>query len=234
MKLVRVLWLLPAFLLMACGETDRRTFELENVLFETLPIRVSGSMQGLDEARRTQIANGLMAICQGHTEGARALLQGAGIGREIYRLSLIAAKANRKGRCDYSDWAQRLAFHGERFKQLVGSGDAPAVLLAALLDEQLPVSEQREIVQALAARHYGQAQAVYAAFLLQSEGAAATQPVSSEALGLLEAAAAQGVLAAHLQLASLYRHGRPGIPANADKACQALRTAQQLGGAVSC
>lgn len=234
MKLPRALLLLSALSLLACGEADRRAFEVENILFAVLPGQPILPAVTPDPVVQARVAAGLMAICRGDTAGTRELLQTAGIGREIYRLVLIAAKANRKGSCDYSDWPQRLAFHGERFKQLVGSGDGPAVLLAAMLDEQLPISERREIVQALAARRYGQAQAVYAAFLLQGEVAASSAAATREGLKLLEEAAAQGVLAAHLQLASLYRSGLPGIPADADKACKALQAAQQLGAAVSC
>lgn len=220
--------------LAACGDSDQRSFAIENLLFESLAVSRSplpAPSAPPDAAQQAQVAAGLAAICRGETGGARQLLDEARIGKEIYRLMLIAAKANRKGNCDYADWPAKLSFLGERFKQLVGSGDGPSVLLAALLDEQLPAAERREVVQALAERRYGQAEAVLAGLLLRGDEGEQAAAVD-KARQLLADAAGQGVVPAHLLLARIYREGR-GVPADPAKSCAALREAARLGSAAA-
>lgn len=220
--------------LAACGASDQRSFAIENLLFETLaatskPLPAPAAPP--DAGQQALVAAGLAAICRGETGGAGQLLDQARIGKEIYRLMLIAAKANRQGTCDYADWPAKLSLLGERFKQLVGSGDGPSVLLAALLDEQLPADERLAVVQALADRHYGQAQAVLAGLLLRGEGD--TAPAAAEkARQLLGEAAGQGAVPAHLLLARIYRDGL-GVPADPAKSCGALREAARLGSATA-
>lgn len=222
--------------LAACGDSDQRSFAIENLLFESLAVSRSplpAPAAPPDAAQQALVAAGLAAICRGETGGARQLLDDARIGQEIYRLMLIAAKANRQGTCDYADWPARLSFLGERFKQLVGSGDGPSVLLAALLDQQLAAAERREVVQALAERRYGQAQAVLAGLLLGEGGAGADQAATvDQARQLLDDAAGQGVVAAHLLLARMHRDGL-GVPADPAKRCAALREAARLGSATA-
>lgn len=174
---------------LACGEPDQRAFAVENAVFASWYARSIPAAEALSEARRSRVGEGLAAICQGRTEGVAELLREAGIGKDIYRLVLVAAKADRKGRCDYSDWPEKLGLYGERIKQLVNQGDGPAVLLAALLDEQLPEGERLRVVEALAERRYGQAQAVLAALRGPAEAAQAD---------LLTQARAQAVALAHL------------------------------------
>lgn len=220
--------------LAACSDSDQRSFVIENLLFEALAA-TSQPMPAPaippDAAQQAQIAAGLTAICRGETGGARQLLDEARIGKEIYRLMLIAAKANRQGTCDYADWPARRAFLGERFKQLVGSGDGPSVLLAALLDEQLPAAERLAVIQALADRHYGQAQAVLAGLLLRGEGGE-TATVTAKARQLLGEAAGQGAVPAHLLLARIHRDGL-GAAADPAASCAALREAARLGSATA-
>lgn len=214
----------------ACGDADHRSFAIENTLFEAvaegrLP---AGNATAPDATQRTLVADGLSAICKGQTDGAWQLLHEARIGKEIYRLSLIAAKANRKGACDYSDWPEKLNFHGERFKQLVGSGDGPSVLLAALIDEQLPATERRAVVQALAEHRYGHAEAALAGMLLRGEGGDKAADDSSRAQTLLADAAGQGAIPAYLLQAQMYGEGL-GVTADPAKACAALRAAEKQG-----
>lgn len=228
MKISRLFLAMMASLsLLACGTPDTRSFEIENILFEHLRDGVPANLreQPLDAARQAQIAAGLSAICQGQTTEAGKLLDEAAIGRQIYRLVLIASKANRKGACDYGDWPEKLSLLGERFKQLVGSGDAPSVLLAALLDEQLPAAEQQAVVLALAGRGYGHAQVYQAAAMLSGKLSAAD---SEKALALLEQAARQGAVPAHLVRAWIYHEGL-GLAADQAKACASLREAAKLG-----
>ncbi|WP_371323532.1 hypothetical protein VX159_14135 [Dechloromonas sp. ZY10] len=174
---------------LACGEPDQRAFAIENAVFASWYQRQIPAASVPSETARARVADGLAAICRGRTDGAAELLREAGVGKDIYRLALVAAKADRKGRCDYSDWSERLGLHGERIKQLVNQGDGPAVLLAALLDEQLPEGERLRVVEALAERRYGQAQAVLAVLRGPAD------PMQTE---LLMQARAQGVALAYL------------------------------------
>ena len=190
----RLLALCAACLPLACGEPDQRAFAVENALFVAWYQGFDDSRSELTTARRERVAAGLSAICRGETGGTLTLLREAGIGRDIHRLALVAAKADRKGRCDYADWPDKAGLHGERIKQLVHQGDGPAVLLAALLDAQLSAAQRLEMVEALAARRYGQAEAVLAALRLQQG-----QPPDAERL---RAAEGQGVALASLLLAS--------------------------------
>lgn len=228
------LTLAAALALAACGASDQRSFAIENLLFETLaatskPLPAPAAPP--DAAQQALVAAGLAAICRGDTGGARQLLDEARIGKDIYQLMLIAAKANRQGSCDYSDWQARRGLLGERFKQLIGSGDGPSVLLAALLDEQLPGDERLAVVQALADRHYGQAQAVLAGLLLRG-GGGETATVAAKARQLLSEAAGQGAVPAHLLLARVYRDGLGGA-ADPAGSCAALREAARLGSATA-
>lgn len=213
----------------ACGTPDERSFVIENVIFDALlasgyplPATVPTAMTPV---RQAAIARGLSAICQGQVEGAGGLLAEAGIGKEIFPLVLIAAKANRKGNCDYSQWLEKRAFLGERFKQLVGAGDAPSVLLAAMLDEQLPAREREAVVQALADQGYGHARTVLAAQLLQTAGNIALQ---EKARAMLLDAIKQGAVPAHVVLARIYRDGQ-GVTPDVGKACAAWQEAARLG-----
>ncbi len=226
---LRVLFaLFTAFSLAGCGTPDERSFVIENVIFDTLLASgypLPGTPAAITPARQEMVARGLTAICQGQTEGAAALLADAGIGKGIYQLLLIAAKANRQGSCDYSQWPEKQAFLGERFKQLVGSGDAPSVLLAALLDEQLPAKEREAVVQALADQGYGHARTVLVAQLLQAGGNIAGQ---EKARALLLEAIKQGAVPAHVVLARIYRDGL-GVTPDVGKACASWREAARLG-----
>lgn len=221
--------LLLSLQLFACGTPDTRSFEVENLLFEQLLVGQAATTQPLDAARQARIAAGLSAICQGQTAGTPQLLADAAIGKEIYRLALIASKANRKGSCDYSDWPAKQNLLGERFKQLVGSGDAPSVLLAALLDEQLPAADRQSIMQALADKGYGHAQVFLAASLLR---APATPESRTQILSLLDQAARQGAMPAHLLQAQIHRSAAWQAPDPA-KACASLQEAARLGSATA-
>lgn len=217
-SLLSLLCLLP----LACGEADQRAFAVENALFASWYLEENLPAGELTVDRRGLVAAGLAAICRGDTGGTADLLRTAGIGPEIYRLALIAAKADRKGRCDYSDWPEKRGLHGERIKQLVNQGDAPAVLLAALLDAQLPAAERLRVVAALAERRYGQAQAVLAALhARQGDNApellAQAQQQAVALAYVLQAATASGAAACpHRQQA---RQLVPGLRLPAVPAC---------------
>lgn len=218
------LTLVAALLAGACGAPDTRSFTVENAIFESVYLdrRVPASEELTPEAR-AGVAAGLSAICKGETGGAGRLIRESRIGERIYRLVLVAAKADRKGKCDYAAWPGQEVLLGDRFKQLVNSGDPAAVLLAALLDKSLAEPDRRRIVEALAGRRYSQAEAIQADLL--AGGSPADQQKAQE---LLADAAQQGATPAYRLLARLHRDGR-GVPADTAKACQYLRDAAARG-----
>ena len=214
----------------SCSAPDNRSFAVENAIFESLLAtpyspRPSEPTQAPDTGRQAAVAQGLSAICNGDTAGTGELLRNAGIGKNIYRLALIAAKADRKGSCDYTDWSSKQSFLGERFTQLVGSGDGPSVLLAALLDDNLNAADRRAIIEALSGRRYGHAEAAQAALLLRGEGGPRDE---GKALELATDGARQGAAPAYLLLADIYQQGLE-TPTDNGKACDALREAARLG-----
>lgn len=213
--------------LAGCSAPDNRSFAIENAIFEALLItpRPDAPPRAPDVQQQAAVAQGLSAICQGDTAGTGELLHSAGIGPDIYRLALIAAKADRAGRCDYANWSSKASFLGERFTQLVGSGDGPSVLLAALLDDRLSAADRRAVIEALSSRRYGHAEAVHAGLLLRGEGGPRDE---GKALELATDAARQGAVPAWLLLSEMYREGL-GTPADAHKACDALYEATRLG-----
>lgn len=214
----------------ACGSPDTRSFAVENVIFEALVgERAAPPAETVDAETRARVARGLSAVCKGDTAGARQLIRDGGIGTQIYRLLLIAAKAARDGSCDYTDWPEKHTLLGDRFKQLVNSGDAAAVLLAALLDNSLTAADRAAVVKALSDRKYGQAEVVYAGLLLTGEGVAADP---QQARTLLEDAARQGADPAWLLLARLYRDGL-GTPRDLAKACAHFAEAARRGSAAA-
>lgn len=209
-------WGLLGALVAACSPPDTRAFAVENALFaawyqQELQEPVA---RQLLEREQAEIAAGLGAICRGDTRATAELLRSAVIGHDIGRLALIAAKADRRGACDYAEWPARAGLHRERWLQLQSQGDGPVVLLNALLDSGLPAAERQEVVAALAARHYGQAQAVLVAL----------QPAHPEAERLLAEAVQQGVaLASLLQAERSLKAGAGG-----DGYCPAVTRVRQL------
>lgn len=216
-------WALVAALLAgACGEADMRSFSAENAIFEAIVLDHAPLAADKDTPEsRAAIGNGLSAICKGDATGTRQLIREAGIGDNIYKLVLVAAKANRKGACDYGDWQAKQTLMGDRFKQLVGSGDPAAVLLAAMVDKSLAPADRMKIVEALAGRRYSHAEAIEAEALI----GAANYP---KALELLDDAAKQGATPADVLLARLHLAGQ-GAPKDAGKACKYLQDAANLG-----
>ena len=214
-------------LLLACGESDQRSYVAENLIFERLLMTPSAAEklapEQLPAELRQRVGETLGAICRGDATQASALFESAGaqLGGRVYRLALIAAKANRKGSCDYANWPEMQSLMGERFKQLVGSGDAASVLLGALLDEQIADVDRQAVIDALAARGYGHAQVFQARHWLKTGQTAQAQE-------LLNKAATQGAMPAHLLLARLAREGSLGKP-DAAAACGHLRAAAKAG-----
>lgn len=209
-----------------CGSTDQRSFAVENAIFESLVVeRALPLPRAAGPAEQASIGEGLAAVCRGNTAGARRLIRDSAIGPQIYRLLLVAAKAARDGRCDFSDWPEQQTLLGDRFKQLVSSGDAAAVLLAALLDTGLAPADRKRVAEALAERKYGHAEAVYADLLLAGDPGPADY---AQAHALLEDAARQGADPAWLLLARLYRDGR-GVPQDIGKACAHFSEAARRG-----
>lgn len=214
-----------SLLLGACGEPDTRSFLVENAIFESLHFerRDLGPARESPESRAA-VGSGLSAICQGDVSGAKRLIADGGIGNHIYPLVLIAAKAARN-HCDYSGWHDKQSLLGERFKQLVNSGDAAAVLLAALIDRNLAEADRLQVVKALADKRYSHAEAIYADMLLGGDSPAENY---RQALDLLEDAAKQGATPAKLLLARMHREGL-GTPKDPDKACKYLQDAAKGG-----
>jgi hypothetical protein len=224
---IRLALSLGAWLLIGgCGEPDMRSFSVENAIFESVYLdrAVLDSNKDSEEGR-ARIGGGLSAICKGDTSGARQLILDSGIGNQIYKLVLVAAKANRKGSCDYSDWPQKQTLLGDRFKQLVNSGDPSAVLLAAFIDKSLAQPDRLEVVKALSDRRYSHAEAIYAGMLIGGDSAAAQYP---KALELLEDAAKQGATPGYMLLARMHKEGL-GTPKDIGKACKYLRDAESHG-----
>jgi TPR repeat protein len=206
-----------------CGEPDTRSFSVENAIFES--IYLDRAVPGSGRENPQGIAGGLAAICKGDPSGARRLIRESAAGEQIYRLVLVAAKARRDGGCDYSDWQEKQTLLGDRFKQLVNSGDPAAVLLASLLDRSLAAPDREKIVQALADRRYGHAQAIRAGMLIEGDAAGRDY---GKALELLEDAAKQGATPASVLLARLHGEGL-GTPKDSGKACKYLRDAANGG-----
>lgn len=215
-----------AILIGGCGEPDMRSFSVENAIFESLyPNRTELPGKPDSPEQRAGIAGGLAAICKGNTSGARQLIRDSGIGDQIYKLVLIAAKAGRNGACDYSDWHDKQILLGDRFKQLVNSGDPAAVLLAALIDRNLAVPDRLQVVKALSDRRYSHAEAILAGMLIAGDAGAAEYP---RALELLDDAAKQGATPAYLLLARLHKDGL-GTPKDSGKACKYLQDGIKQG-----
>lgn len=224
---MRLLFALAALgLIGACGEPDTRSFSVENAIFESLYLERAVPTSDKDSPQdRAAIASGLAALCKGDTAGARQLVRNSGIGNQIYQLVLVAAKANRKGSCDYSDWPDKQTLLGDRFKQLVNSGDPAAVLLASLIDKSLAEADRLQVLKALSDRKYSHAEAIYAGMLISGESAAAEY---QKAKDLLEDAAKQGATPAYMLLARMHREGL-GMPKDPDTACKYLRQAVNSG-----
>lgn len=214
-----------AFLIGGCGEPDTRSFRVENAIFESLYLdRLDLGPNKDNPESRACIGNGLSAICKGDASGAKRLISDGGIGNQAYQLVLIAAKAA-PNNCDYSAWHDKQTLLGDRFKQLVGSGDAAAVLLAALIDRNLAEPDRLQVVKALSEKRYSHAEAIHAGMLIGGAPAGADY---RKALELLEDAAKQGATPAYALLARVHKEGL-GAPEDLSRACKYLRDAANSG-----